>query len=264
MTQALFRPNVSGDYTNGLADLLDVIGTNYRDSELLAARRARPSRKIIGTEQRQDRADLAGVPGPSRPRRAIPLDGRGLPRRIAPVAGHRGGVGPARPLRPAAPGGLPAAIVVVGQADGLHRPPPPGGTDGIRDPGFTPLDRRQEVFSDWTPRDGTPHEETVEVYSNCGEVDLLLNGRSLGSRPLQADASPRVWQVPFQPGELVAIGKNNGRAAASHTLRTAGAPAKIVLTADEKQLARRMGRPRGSARHRDQRERRAGSPAPPT
>ncbi len=56
VTQALFRPNVSGDYTNGLADLLDVIGTNYRDSELLAARRAKGTRKIIGTEQRQDRA----------------------------------------------------------------------------------------------------------------------------------------------------------------------------------------------------------------
>jgi len=50
VTQALFRPNVSGDYTNGLADLLDVIGTNYRDNELLAAQRAKPSRKIIGTE----------------------------------------------------------------------------------------------------------------------------------------------------------------------------------------------------------------------
>jgi len=55
VTQALFRPNASGDYTNGLADLLDVIGTNYRDNELQAAQRAKPSRKIIGTEQRHDR-----------------------------------------------------------------------------------------------------------------------------------------------------------------------------------------------------------------
>jgi beta-galactosidase len=55
VTQALFRPNVSHDYTNGLADLLDVIGTNYRDTELLAAWRAKPGRKIIGTEQQHDR-----------------------------------------------------------------------------------------------------------------------------------------------------------------------------------------------------------------
>jgi len=55
VTQALFRPNTSGDYTNGLADLLDVIGTNYRDQELLDAWRAKPGRKIVGTEQGHDR-----------------------------------------------------------------------------------------------------------------------------------------------------------------------------------------------------------------
>ena len=55
VTQALFRPNVSHDYDNGLADMLDVIGTNYRDSELLAAHKAKPTRKIVGTEQNHDR-----------------------------------------------------------------------------------------------------------------------------------------------------------------------------------------------------------------
>ena len=56
VTQGLFRPNVSRDYDNGLADLLDVIGTNYRDLELLAAWEAKPSRRIVGTEQRHDLA----------------------------------------------------------------------------------------------------------------------------------------------------------------------------------------------------------------
>ena len=37
VTQALFRPNVSHDYDNGLADLLDVVGQNYRENEILAA-----------------------------------------------------------------------------------------------------------------------------------------------------------------------------------------------------------------------------------
>ncbi|HEY5226962.1 MAG TPA: glycoside hydrolase family 2 TIM barrel-domain containing protein, partial [Opitutaceae bacterium] len=53
VTQALFRPNISHDYDDGLADLLDVVGTNYRNSELLAAHAARPERKIIGTEMGQ-------------------------------------------------------------------------------------------------------------------------------------------------------------------------------------------------------------------
>jgi beta-galactosidase len=36
VTQALFRPNVSHDYDNGLADILDVVGQNYREQEILA------------------------------------------------------------------------------------------------------------------------------------------------------------------------------------------------------------------------------------
>ena len=50
VTQALFRPNVSHDYDNGLADLLDVVGQNYRENEILAAHAAKPTRKIVGTE----------------------------------------------------------------------------------------------------------------------------------------------------------------------------------------------------------------------
>jgi beta-galactosidase len=236
VTQALFRPNASGDYTNGLADLLDVIGTNYRDQELLAARRAKASRKIIGTEQRHDRAtwlacrdhpDHAGqflwtgvdYLGESRQWPIIAagsglLDRCGQPR---PMAFQRQSWWSDKPM--------------VFMARRLSAEQNEGG-----DPGFTPLDRRQTLFSDWTPRDQSPHDETIEVYSNCGEVELLLNGHSLGSRSLPADASPRVWQVPFQTGELTAIGKNNGETVASHALRTAGEPAKIVLTADENRL----------------------------
>ena len=55
VTQALFRPNVSHDYDNGLADLLDVVGQNYRENEILAAHQQKPARKILGTENGHDR-----------------------------------------------------------------------------------------------------------------------------------------------------------------------------------------------------------------
>src|SRR5207253_4501381 len=55
VTQALFRPNVSHDYDNGLADLLDVVGQNYRENEILAAHVQKPARKILGTENGHDR-----------------------------------------------------------------------------------------------------------------------------------------------------------------------------------------------------------------
>ena len=55
VTQALFRPNVSHDYEDGLADLLDVVGQNYRPNEILAAHDQKPTRSILGTENIHDR-----------------------------------------------------------------------------------------------------------------------------------------------------------------------------------------------------------------
>ncbi len=50
------RMPASHDYDDGLADMLDVVGQNYRENEILAAHAQKPTRKIIGTENRQDRA----------------------------------------------------------------------------------------------------------------------------------------------------------------------------------------------------------------
>jgi beta-galactosidase len=102
------------------------------------------------------------------------------------------------------------------------------------DPGYEPdLQRRQQVlFADWTPANANSPEEKVEVYSNCEQVELFLNGKSLGEKALPADASPRTWTVQFAPGTLRAVGKNKGRVVASYELRTSGKPAKIVLAAD--------------------------------
>jgi beta-galactosidase len=122
------------------------------------------------------------------------------------------------------------------------------------DPGYSPVpDRRPQVlFSDWTPRNLEAHEENVEVYSNCDEVELFLNGVSLGKQSRPADDSPRIWKVQYATGTLLAVGKNyesidgyrrsDGSAptgtmkgllkAATYELRTAGPPAKIILTPD--------------------------------
>ncbi len=56
VTMALFRPNTTHDYDNGTADLLDVVGQNYRETELAKAHADKPSRKIIGTENSKNRA----------------------------------------------------------------------------------------------------------------------------------------------------------------------------------------------------------------
>jgi beta-galactosidase len=66
---------------------------------------------------------------------------------------------------------------------------------------------------------------------------LLLNGRSLGPKPLAPDASARTWQVAFEPGKLEAIGRDKGREVARVELRTAAKPARIALETDRAKLA---------------------------
>jgi beta-galactosidase len=61
VTMGLFRPNVTGDYQNGLADMLDVVGQNYRENELTAAHEAKPTRKIVGTENSHARGSWIAV-----------------------------------------------------------------------------------------------------------------------------------------------------------------------------------------------------------
>jgi beta-galactosidase len=237
VTQALFRPNVSGDYTNGLADMLDVIGTNYRDNELLAAQRDKPERKIVGTEQRHDRQTwlwLRDNPSHSGQFLWTGVDYLGESRRWPIMAAGSGLIdrtATPRPLgyeRQSWWSDKPMVFMVrraaATQAAG-------------DDPGFAPLDRRQVVFPDWTPANLETNDQNVEVYSNCGDVELFLNGKSLGVRPINADASPRSWRVPFAPGVLKAVGRNDGKIVANYELHTAGPPAGIVLSSDHSKLA---------------------------
>ena len=237
VTQALFRPNVSHDYDNGLADLLDVVGQNYRENEILAAHRQRPTRKILGTENTHAReAWLALRDNP-------PYAGQFLWAGIDylgespgwPVIGFNFGLldrtGTPRPLafqRQSWWGEKPMVYAARRVA-----PTPRAPTD----PGYGQDRRPQVLYSDWTPRSREPHEESVEVYSNCERVELFLNGRSLGSQSRPADERPRNWKVTFEPGALKAVGTNKGKVAATYELRTAGKPARVLLTADLDRLS---------------------------
>jgi beta-galactosidase len=231
VTQALFRPNASHDYDDGLADLLDVVGQNYREDEILAAHAQKPSRKIIGTENGHSRAAWVAL------RDNPPYAGQFLwsgvdylgESRRWPVVGHSSGLldrtGRPRPLafqRQSWWSDRPMVYAVRRAAPNDAMPV---------DPGYGGPERYTQVlFADWTPRDSARRNENVEVYSNCKEVELFLNGRSLGTKTINADASPRNWQVPFAPGTLKAVGRNDAQAVASDELRTAGKPAKIILT----------------------------------
>jgi beta-galactosidase len=93
---------------------------------------------------------------------------------------------------------------------------------------------RPTVFADWTPENRGPHTERVEVYSNCAQVTLSLNGTQFGTLPLPADAAPRIWQVTFAPGTLEA--RCGDPEQTKTALTTAGEPAAVVLHAENDAL----------------------------
>ena len=119
-----------------------------------------------------------------------------------------------------------------------YRPEDSGKAEFITPWGF------QAVQSCWTwpGHEGEP-VDTV-VYTAAGEVELLLNGRSLGRirvADLQAAAQPRAvkFTVTYEPGILTAVSYADGKEVSRASLETAGTaaairllPEKTVLTAD--------------------------------
>ena len=69
-------------------------------------------------------------------------------------------------------------------------------------------------------------------------MELFLNGRSLGTKVKPADDSPRSWEVTFEKGTLKAVAKNKGIVVTSEELKTAGNPARIILTADKSKITK--------------------------
>ena len=80
-------------------------------------------------------------------------------------------------------------------------------------------------------------------YNHADEVELFINGKSQGIRK-KADHQNEGWKpglnteyhvgwrVNFEPGEVKAVSRKDGKTVCEQTIRTAGAPAGIRLTKD--------------------------------
>jgi len=82
---------------------------------------------------------------------------------------------------------------------------------------------------DWPGKEG--QEIDVRCFSNCEEVELFLNGNSLGKKPMERN-SHLAWKVKYAPGALSAKGFRAGKVLAEDKVETTGAPAAIKLTPD--------------------------------
>ncbi|MFB7996174.1 glycoside hydrolase family 2 TIM barrel-domain containing protein [Streptomyces sp. NPDC056002] len=158
---------------------------------------------------------------------------------------------------------------------------------GAVDTAGFPKDMYHLFRSQWTdepmvhllPMDWTTHRPGQEVevwaYANVAEVELFLNGRSVGVRSFDAKkttdgrayletteathddrtvtsgpypgsyTSPNgsagklhlSWKVPYAAGELKAVARAGGKVVATDVLRTAGTPHSVRLTADRGSVA---------------------------
>ncbi|WP_371683041.1 beta-galactosidase GalA [Barnesiella sp. WM24] len=71
----------------------------------------------------------------------------------------------------------------------------------------------------------------IWVYSNMDEVELAVNGKSLGRKTMPRNGH-LAWDAVYQPGKVTATGYKNGKKAMTAKVETSGAPAKINAAAD--------------------------------
>ena len=85
------------------------------------------------------------------------------------------------------------------------------------------------LFPHWNWAEG----DTVDLwaYSNCPEVELFLNGISLGVKNKKEGSLHMLWRVPYEPGSLEAKGKYKGQDLKA-LVETSGEPAGIRLVSD--------------------------------
>jgi beta-galactosidase len=222
VTEALVQSKLSHDYEDGLADMLDVIGQNYRPDEIVEAHTDKPSRKIIGTENGQNLNEWLPVRDNAAYAGEFLWTGEDYlgEAHTWPAISHstglidRTGGLHARGLERSSWWSTQPVVFLVRHVPG-----------GVREK-FAAHDI-ETAFADWTPNSLAPHDEQVDVYSNCSAVTLSLNGASLGSKPRNADDTPRTWLVHFAPGAITALCGDNRTAI---TLKTAGPADHIQLT----------------------------------
>ncbi|PRX99763.1 glycoside hydrolase family 2 TIM barrel-domain containing protein [Allonocardiopsis opalescens] len=226
---------------------LDIAGMNYLDGRYETDRELFPNRIIVGSETFPTLIDRLW--------RLV----RTYPHVIGDFTwtgwDYLGEVGVGRPQYADEPGGFmggyPWLTAWVGDIDitGVRRPASYYReiVYGLRPEPYIAVQRpgsrgRDAVSSPWAWTDSVStwtwpgHEGeplTVEVYSDADEVDLLLNGASLGRRPTGERHRYRTaFEVPFTPGRLTAVAYRDGAEAERGELRTATGDVRLTATAD--------------------------------
>lgn len=110
----------------------------------------------------------------------------------------------------------------------VQRPTPPGTYERESSWGWP------DELESWTWPDSGDVPMTVRAYTSGDEVRLLLNGTEVDRKAVATpgDKLTATFEVPFAPGELIAVAYRDGREIGRKRLETVGAPASIRLRAE--------------------------------
>lgn len=232
---------MDGGYGEGITEVLDVIGFNYRDNKIDDFHAKFPHMPIIGTETASTVA-TRGEYARDAKKHLLPAYDTEAPW----WANTAEQWWPHFDAKPYIAGGfIWTGFDYRGEPTPFSEWPSISSHFGFMDTCGFPKDNYYYYRAWWRPEPLVhlfPHwnwEEgkTVSVwaYSNCDEVELFVNGKSAGKKAMAKDMHVE-WSVPYHPGKIEAYGYKGGKVVLKDKRETAGAPAKIVLTADRPAL----------------------------
>ena len=127
-----------------------------------------------------------------------------------------------------------------GEPNPLHYPAT-GSQFGVFDYCGFPKDEAYYLKACWIPDEPMVHllphwnlkgheGEKVDIwaYSNCDEVELFVNGKSMGRKTMPKNGHLS-WAAVYHPGKLEAIGYRNGHKITSELLETTGSAAYVKI-----------------------------------
>lgn len=91
------------------------------------------------------------------------------------------------------------------------------------------------LFPHWNLQGHEGEEIELWAYSNCDEVELIVNGKKLGRQTMPKNGHLK-WKATYQPGKVVAIGYKNGKRILTETLETTKPADKIIVTSDKQTI----------------------------
>lgn len=96
------------------------------------------------------------------------------------------------------------------------------------------------VYKNWNYEGYENHPIELTAFSNADEVEVLVNGKSLGKKPVSKEypwPNTASFETVYAPGEVVAISYKSGKEVSRDTLKTTKKAAKLSMTCNKKAMA---------------------------